>query len=242
MAAESNRIEAEISQSFLNDFSGMFNFLMDPGGAAKRLPRKFFWIAPLIVVSIIFMACGFSNLPLVQQAIANQPPPANGNPEQFQRGMQMVMTFQRIGIYLSPIIFLVIAAVSALIVLATGSVLGLKARFLELFNLMAGLSLIGALKVIAATVILHLKGEPSSLADLQPPLGLDIFAPVGMNKVLVAFLGFCNIFELWQFVMAVAIIAVFYRSGIAKAVISVVPLFVIALLFSVAGAFFSRAQ
>ena len=154
----------------------------------------------------------------------------------------MAIRLQSVGIYLSPLIFLVISAVSALIILATASVLGLKARFLELFNLMAGLSLIGALKVIATTVIIHMRGEPSSIADLQPPLGLDIFAPAGMSKVAVAFLGFFNIFELWQFVMAVAIITVFYRSSVGKAVISVVPLFVIALLFSLVGAFFSRAQ
>jgi hypothetical protein len=242
MAIDQNATTAEASPGFLSDFSGMFNFLMDPGGAAKRLPRKFFWIAPLILVSAIFMACGFLNLPLVQQAMMNQPPPPNANPEQFQKGMQMAMMFQRAGIYLSPLIFLVISALSALIVLATASVLGLKARFLELFNLMSGLSLIGALKVVATTVILHLKGEPSSLADLQPPLGLDIFAPVGMSKVLVAFLGFCNIFELWQFVMAVAIIVVFYRASIGKAVISVVPVFLVALLLSLVGAFFTRAQ
>ena len=138
MATEQNALAAEAQEGFFSNFTGMFNFLMDPGGAAKRLPRKFFWIAPLIVVSIIYMVCGFSNIPLVQQAVANQPPPANANPEQFQRSMQMVLTFQRIGIYLSPLIFLVISAASALIVLAGASILALKARFLELFNLMAG--------------------------------------------------------------------------------------------------------
>lgn len=240
MAIEQGAVTAETSQGFLSDFAGMFNFLMDPAAAAKRLPRKFFWVAPLIVVSIVVIACSYSNLPLVQQAIANQPPPANANPEQFQRGMQMVMTFQRIGMYLTPVFFLGIAAVSALIVLATGAVLALKARFLELFNLMAGLSLIGALKMIAATVVLHLRGEPQSLADLRPPLGLDIFTPVGMNKVLVAFLGFCNIFELWSFVMAVAIIAIYYRSGIAKAVIAMVPVTAVYLCFALMGAIFSK--
>ena len=241
MAIEQNTQKADFSQGFLSNFSGMFNFLMDPGGAAKRLPRKFFWIAPLVLVSIVFMVCGFMNLPLVQQAILNQPPPT-ANPERFEKGMQMALTFQKIGIYLSPLILLIISALSGLIVLATASVVGLRARFLEIFNLMAGLSLIGALKVIATTMILHLRGEPSSLADLKPPLGLDILAPAGMNKVAVAFLGFCNIFEIWEFVMAVAIIAVFYRSGVGRAVISVVPLFLIALVLSLLGAFFGGAQ
>jgi len=80
MAIDQNATTAEASPNFLSDFSGMFDFLMDPGGAAKRLPRKFFWIAPLILVSVIFMACGFLNLPLIQQAMMNQPPPPNANP------------------------------------------------------------------------------------------------------------------------------------------------------------------
>jgi uncharacterized membrane protein YhaH (DUF805 family) len=242
MAAERNTVETSDTESFLSDFGGMFNFLMDPTGAARRLPRKFFWIAPLILVSIIYLICGFKNFPLVQQAMMNQPPPPNTPPEQFQKGMQVGLTVQRVALYFSPLIFVIVSAISALIVFATASAIGLKARFLELFNLMAGLSIIGALQIIATSVILHMKGEPQSLADLQPALGLDIFAPVTMNKVAVAFLSFFNVFEIWQIVMAVAIIAVFYRIGKGKAAVTVAPLFLLTLLLKLVGGFFARGR
>lgn len=242
MAIEQDTAETADSQSFLSDFGGMFNFLIDPGGAAKRLPRKFFWIAPLIVVSIVYLVCGISNFPLIQQAMMNQPPPPNVSPEQFQKSMQVGLTIQKVGLYVSPLIFIIISAISGLIVFATASVIGLKAKFIELFNLMAGLSIIGALQVIATTAIIHMKGEPSSLADLQPALGLDIFAPITMNKMAVAFLGFFNVFEIWQIVMAVAIVAVFYRVGKGKAAVAVAPLFLLVLALKLVGGYFSGGR
>lgn len=242
MAIDQDLTHATDSQGFLSDFGGMFNFLMDPVAAAKRLPRKLFWIAPLIVVSIIYLICGLKNFPLVQQAMMNQPPPANTTPEQFQKGMQVGLTIQRVALYLSPLLFVIISAISALIVFATASAIGLKARFLELFNLMAGLSVISALQIIATTVILQMKGEPQSIADLQPAMGLDIFAPVTMSKVTVAFLGFFNVFQIWQIVMAILIVAVFYRVGKVKAAVTVAPLYLLGLLLKLTGAFFSKGH
>src|SRR6185312_1762831 len=183
----------------MSDFGGMFNFFIDAQAAAKRLPRKWFWIAPLILASIVLILVGVLNMPLVQQAMMNQAPPPNVDPARYQRGMQMGLMIQKVAVFLSPAIML--------IVWATCSVINIQARFAELFNLMAGLSLITVLQAVVQTVILHAKGEPSGMADLQPAIGLDIFAPQGTNHVLVAFLGFVNVFEIWMIVMAVLIIA-----------------------------------
>jgi len=242
MTSDQNAIEPAGSGSILSDFGGMFNFLMDPAGAARYLNRGLFWLAPLIVVSIVYMVCGLENFPLVQQAMSNQPMPANANPDQFQKGIQIGLTIQRVAIYAAPIFFLAISAVCALIVLGTASVMGFKVTFLQMFNLMAGLSVIGALQIIAMSVILHFRGEPSSMADLQPALGLDIFAPATMNKAAVAVLGFFNIFEIWQIVMAAAIFAAYKRTSIGKAVAAIAPVYLIALLFKVVGALLSSGR
>ena len=77
------------------------------------------------------------------------------------------------------------------------------------------------------------------MADLQPAIGLDIFAPQGTNHVLVAFLGFVNVFEIWMIVMAVLIIAAAYRVTKGKAFVAILPLFALALLLKLVGAFFS---
>jgi uncharacterized membrane protein YhaH (DUF805 family) len=240
MGMDRDGASTEAAGSIGSDFAGMINFLVDPRGAAHRLPRKFFWIAPLIVVSIVFLICGLFNLPLAQQAMMNQPPPANMPVEQFQKGMHIGLLIQKISIYLSPLLFVVFTGICAVVLFGTASAIAVQAKFLHLFNLMAGLSLIGALQIIATSVIIHAKGEPSSLADLQPALGLDIFAPAGMNKVAVAVLGFFNVFEVWEIAMAIAIVAVFYRIGKLKATVVVAPLFLLGLLFKIIGAYFSK--
>ena len=225
---------------FLNDFAGVTDFLIDARGAARRLPRKLFWIAPIVIVSIIALVCGIANFPIVQQAIANQPPPANVSPEQFQNQMRIVFVLTKVAVYCSPLLMVVVMAISALVIMASCVIIDLKPKFLEMFNLMAGLSIIDGLKTIATTVVLHMKGEPTGMADLQPALGLDIFAPTGTSKVLVAFLGYLNVFGIWQIVMAILIFAAAYRMSKTKAAVAVVPLFALGLLLRLVGAMFSR--
>ena len=240
MAIEQDRTATAAPAGILSDLGGTINFLVDPRGAATRLPRKFFWIAPMILVSIVVIVCGLYNFPIVQQTMMNQPPPANTSPDQFQRSMQIGLVIQKVFIYLSPLVFVIFSAIGAAILFGTASAIALEATFLQLFNLLAGLSIISALQIIATTAIIHLKGELSSIADLQPALGLDIFAPAAMNKVLVAFLGFFNVFQIWQIVMAIAIVSVFYRIGKVKAAILVTPLFLLGLILKLIGAYFSR--
>jgi hypothetical protein len=232
-------LQQKESGGFVTDLAGTFNFLVDPTGAAKCLRRKWFWVAAILIVSAITIAITVYNMPLAQQAMANQPPPPNVSPEQFQKNMQIGMLFQKIFVYLAPVVIAVFDALAALILLATCAVIDVKARFLELFNFAAGLSLFDALKAIASTVIIHAKGEPSSMADLQPPLGFDIFMPSGANKVLVAFLGYFNVFEVWEIVMAVLIMAAAYRISKTKASVAIAPLFMLGMLAKLVGAFFS---
>jgi len=232
-------VPAAEPESPMSDFSGMFNFFIDAQAAAKRLRRKWFWIAPLILASIVVIVLGVLNMPLMQQAMMNQPAPPNMDPARYQRGMEVGLMIQKVAIYLSPVIMVVFWAIMALIVYATCSVISIQARFIELFNLMAGLSLITVLQGIVQAVILHAKGEPSGVADMQPAIGLDIFAPQGTNHVLVALLGFVNVFEIWMIVMAVLILAAAYRITKGKAFVAILPLFALALLLKLVGAFFS---
>jgi hypothetical protein len=227
------------SGGFVTDLAGAFNFLIDPTGAAKCLRRKWFWIAAILIVSAITITITVFNMPLMQQAMANQPPPPNVSPEQFQKNMQIGMLFQKVFVYLAPVVLAAFDALAALILLATCAVIDVKAKFIELFNFAAGLSLFDALKAVASTVIIHAKGEPSSMADLQPPLGFDIFMPATANKVLVAFLGYFNVFEVWEIVMAVLIVAAAYRISKAKAAVVIAPLFILGLLAKLVGAFFT---
>jgi hypothetical protein len=147
------------SETFANDLVGMGNFFIDPPGAAQRVFHKWFWIGPLVVFSIVSMVASYLMLPMVQHVLEVSPIPAGSSPEQYQSGMNLAMTIQRVSMYFSPVIVAVILALQALVIWATCSVLTIDVKFRWLFNLVAGCSLIQVLASIASLAILKGKGE-----------------------------------------------------------------------------------
>ena len=131
-------------------------------------------------------------------------------------------------------------AVQALILFGMCSIVTVNAKFRPLFNLVAGCSLIQMLAAIASLVILKAKGEASTMAELNPPLGLDIFLSEGTNKYLMGILGFFSLFEIWWAVMMVLTLSAAFRVSKGKAFAIVLPLLLLGLVFRLAGAMFQR--
>ena len=168
------------------------------------------------------------------------PPRGNVTPEQYQRGLAISAIVQKVFIYLAPVFRALLFALQAAILLAASSVMSVGAKFRQLFNLVAGCGLIQALAAIAALVVLKAKGEITSVAELQPALGLDIFLPEGTNKFVMAFLGYFSVFEIWWIVMLVLIFAAAFRVSKGKALAAVAPLVLLNLLWKVGAAAFQR--
>jgi hypothetical protein len=145
----------------------------------------------------------------------------------------------KFGPYFVPIVLL-IYALSAGILLAMSAIMGMEAKFGQLFNLIAGCGLIQSLGTIASAAVLHFKGEVSSMAELRPAMGLDIFLPEGTNKYLVAIASAFSIFQIWWFVMMVLIFAIAFRVGKGKAFAAVFPLWLVGLGFLLLGAAFQK--
>ncbi len=222
-------------ESIGDDVAGMFSFYIDPAGAARRVHHKWFWIAPLILVSIVSIITGIVRIPVVEHAMETMQMPGNTTPEQ----LATIMKWQRILVWIAPIGAALVYAFDALILFATAAVLSVKGSFRSYFNLVAGLSLISLLALIAGTIILKTK-EIGSMAELQPALGLDIFMPEGANKYLTAFLGYFSLFEIWWIVMAVLIISHAFGVTKGKAFAVVLPLSLLGLIFKVVMAGFQR--
>src|SRR2546421_5630182 len=91
-------------ETFVDDLAGMGSFFIDPQGAARRVFYKWFWIGPLVIFSIVSVIASYLMLPMVQHVLEVSPIPAGTNPEQYQRGMEISMTIQRISMYFSPVI------------------------------------------------------------------------------------------------------------------------------------------
>lgn len=152
----------------------------------------------------------------------------------------MVLKFQSVGIYLAPIIAAVLFSIQALILLGMSSIMSVPAKFRSMFNLVAGCSLIQLLASIAGLIILKAKGEVSTMAELRPALGLDIFLPEGGSKFLAAFLGYFSVFEIWWIVMIVLIFSTAFRVSKGKAFCVVLPLILLNIIFRVGGAALSH--
>jgi hypothetical protein len=228
------------SETLANDLAGMGSFFIDPPGAARRVFHKWFWIGPLVVFSIVSMVASYLMLPMVQHVLEVSPIPAGSSPEQYQSGMDVAMTIQRVSMYFSPAIVAVILALQALVIWATCSVLTIDVKFRWLFNLVAGCSLIQVLASIASLAILKGKGEISTMAELRPALGLDIFLPEGTNKYATAFLGYFSIFEIWWIVMMVLVFSTAFRVSKGKALAAVLPLIMVSILLRMGAAAFQR--
>ncbi len=231
---------AQGRETFGDDIAGMGSFYIDPQGAARRVFHKWFWIGPLIVFSIVSVIASYLMMPMIQHVLEVSPIPAGSTPEQYQRGMEMGMTIQRISMYFAPLIVAVIMALQAVVVFATCSILTIEVKFRWLFNLVAGCSLIQVLASIASLVILKAKGEVSTMAEMRPALGLDIFLPEGTSKYAMAALGYFSVFEMWWIVMMILIFSAAFRVSKGKAFAAILPLVVLSIVLRIGAAAFQK--
>lgn len=219
------------SGTFGSDVAGIFAFFIDPEAAARRVHRKWFWIAPFVVVLGISIMAGILLEPIVRQVSAMLPMRPGATPAQQQRAIEIGIAAQRI---FTPVSIAIMIFIQALIVYGTATAFTIKAKFWSFFNLLAGCSLISiALTSIASVIILRSKGEVSSIAELTPALGLDIFVPAGANKFLAGFLGYFSIFQLWWIVMIVLIVSAAFRVSKGKALAIVTPLILVGLVLRI---------
>lgn len=239
MATLVPEIPAE-SGGFGSDLTGMLDFFISPSAAARHLSSKWFWVGPLIVISVVSFIATYMMMPIVQHVMEIAPIPAGVNPEQYQHNMQIGLAIQRVMSYLAPVWTVLLFAISAGILLGMCAISGVNAKFRALFNLVAGCGLISMLAYVAGLVIVKAKGDISTMAELRPPLGLDIFMPEGSNKFVTAFLGYFSVFEIWWLVMMILIISIAFRVSKTKAFATVLPLVILNIAFRLLGAAFQR--
>lgn len=240
MATLVPEIPADRPESFAADLAGMGNFFIDPAGAAPRIFSKWFWIGPLVIFSIVSITASSMMMPIMRHVMEIAPIPQNVSPEQYQKSMEMGLKIQGVAIYLAPLIAAILFSIQAAILLGMASIMSVPVKFRSMFNLVAGCTLIQLLASIAAVIILKAKTDVSTMAELRPPLGFDIFLPEGSNKFLAALLGYFSVFEIWWIVMIVLIFSAAFRVSKGKAFSVVLPLILLNIVLRVGAAAFSR--
>ncbi len=234
---------AEENLGIASGLVGMLNAFVDPIGLARRVKAKLFWLWPLITICIIYIVVGYLMLPYtmqlvdfsMQQRMAAQNLPA----ERMETARNMAHTFSQFGIALTPVFVVGVLALLAWLVTVTGSIVGLRARFRDVFSLMAACSLISALQVIATYIVVRAKGdEIQSPEQLMAPFGADIFIQ-DVHGAMLGFLNFFSIFEIWYLVILGLSLAYLTGSSKGKAFVAITPAWIIPLLLVIVRAKFS---
>jgi Yip1 domain len=225
---------------------GMLNAFVDPAGTAKCVPGKLFWLWPVITLSIIYVVFGYLMLPytmqLVDARMNQQFSQNNVPPERMETARRVAHTMGQFTFAITPVVLMIGLVVLAWLVSLTGSIVGLRAKFRDVFSLMAACSLISALQYVATYVVLRAKGDEVQFQEqMTPPFGVDIFLQ-NVHGALGAVLNFFSIFEVWYLVMLTLALASFAKSTKGKAFAALTPAWVLPLLIRMVGAMFGGAS
>ncbi|MGA2215615.1 MAG: YIP1 family protein [Bryobacteraceae bacterium] len=228
--------------SVVDGFLGMLNAFVDPAGAAKRVPAPLFWLWPVIILTIIYLVFGYLMLPytlaVVDLRISQQMSTQNVPVEQAERARSITHTVTQISFVATPVIVIGLLTLFAWLVGAMASMAGLRAKFRDIFSLMAACALIPALQYIATYIVIRVKGdEITSQEQLTPPFGLDIFLQ-DMHGALLGMVNFFSIFEIWYLIVLTFGLAYLGKSTKGKAFFAITPAWVLPLVLRMVTAMF----
>lgn len=219
--------------SVADGFIGMLNAFVDPMGTAKRVPAPLSWVWPVITLSIIYVVFGYLMVPYALALADVRLAQANVSPEQAERARNIAHAVTQFTVPATPLFVIGLLALFAWLVGLFGSMAGLRAKFRDIFSLMAACSLIPALQYIATYVVVHAKGdEITSQEQLTPPFGLDIFLQ-DIHGGLLALVNFFSIFEIWYLIVLTIGLAYLAKTTKGKALFAVTPAWVLPLILRV---------
>jgi len=230
---------AQPSATPMDGLLGILNVFIDPASTARRVQLKWFWIYPLIVLSIISAISLLQLIPFTIHATSVDPPNGVSGP-QLDQALRFTSIGMTIGAYCTPLIILIFTSIAALLVMAVGAIVDARVRFQHLISLLMTCGMISVLQQVATVIVLKTKGldDIQSRQQLKVPLGLDIFVNAG--GALGGVLNYFSIFMIWYIVMLGLTYAHVAKVSKAKAFIATSPSWLIGLLFAVIGAIFSK--
>jgi hypothetical protein len=221
---------------------GLLNVYIDPVSTARRVQLKWFWIYPLIVLSIVSVIVQLQMVPFAIQAMRLDPPAnmSGLSGAQLENALAMAGKITTIIAYLLPVFILAMTAIAALLVMAMGAIVDAKVKFQHLFSLLLTCGMISMLQFVASVIVLKSKGldDIQSMRQLQVPLGLDIF--VNATGALGGLLNFFSIFMIWYIIMLGLTYSHLAKVSKGKAFFATAPAWIVPMLFAVVGAMFRK--
>ena len=188
----------------------LFNVLLEPTAVFERVREKPKFLAPFLVICALQMIIGFLNLPFTQAAMhamaASRPAAPAGAPDPAK--------FAVIGLLFVPVGLIIAYVISAGLLWILTSLMSGEAKFIPLLSVTTYASITGVLLATAGVVVLRLKGidNVTSMADLQPALGLDLLVPEA-GKFLASVLKAINPFTIWGLILTAIGVTVTHKTS-----------------------------
>lgn len=190
----------------------LFRVLFSPSEVFERLREKPKFLLPWIALSVVIMVIAYLMMPFTQAAIASRMAQiAQQNPQ----AAAQAQTFQKVGIFFSPIFLLIGLLISGgLLWLLVMMLAGADARFKTLLSVSCYIAVPTILLQVAGLIVLKLKGidAVSSPDDLRPPLGLNLLTP-NTTGFVGALLAGINPFSLWAMVLTAIGVQVTHKTS-----------------------------
>jgi Yip1 domain len=181
----------------------------------------------------MYIVFGYLMLPYTMALIDLRLSQQNTPPEQAERVRNVTHMIYQFLPVLTPVIIVLALLLVAWLVTAMGSVAGLRAKFRDVFALMACCQLITALQVIATYIVVHAKGdEITSQEQLTPPFGLDIFLQ-NIHGALFGLVNFFSIFQIWYLIVLTFGLAYLAKTSKGKAFFAITPAWLLGLILRV---------
>jgi len=210
----------------------LFRLLYEPTAVFGRVREKPRFLAPFLALAVIAVVIGVAQLPYVKAALTAQfAQTPNVTPEQAQAGLK----FAPIGIAIAPIVYALFLLLNAFILWVGVSVLGGEAKFATLLSVTTYVSITYTLLQVVGVIVLMMRGTGgiASMVDLQPALGLDLFAPDAKGFTLALLRGI-NPFTLYGVYLTAVGITVTHQTSTGAAYAAATIQFLIALLLGAA--------
>lgn len=209
MAAPAPQAPAATSYTpFATDFMRLVRVLYAPSAVFEEQQAKPTWFLPWLIIAILCVVIGFWELPYSQrvmelaiQAIPNAP----------QLSAEQLRSRAMIGLFVTPIIFLILALLNAGILFLAVSITGASARFKGLLSVSVFAMVMLPITLLLQGIILRMRGAPGdaiqTVADAQPALGLNVLVSAdSAGRFVSTILGGIGPLPLWGlFITAVGI-------------------------------------
>ncbi len=129
---------AEETPGIASGIVGMFNVFVDPAGLAKAVKAKLFWLWPLIVASVVFSNVRLSHAAVHLAVDRREDGGAQHAARATENAKRMTHTFTQVGVFPTPVFIVLFVMLGAWLVVVTGSMVGVRAKFRDVFSLCLG--------------------------------------------------------------------------------------------------------